>query len=419
MKNAKNVKALLLAVLMLCSLTMLAACGGGGEVSGNVNYEVTIVDALGNPYTSGVVVKYMQNGQQAGMQVVNESGVAAKEMPKGEYTVELQFTSTDVEYTFDSSNLTLTADAPKLSIVVSQALGEQTRELFVKDDALTVHFVQTGCTQITLNPEGRSYFLYAPTEAGHYEFSVVGSDAAIGYYGAPHFVQENSAAEVVDNKFDMSIRASMIGTGESGTTVLVIGVDAGEGDAVLAIERVGDPEWSVEDEPWTVYEPTVTLAPYTLPAGTQLKDFDLKAATDTYKLVLNESEGFYHLDSADGPLVLVRLGAASAENSKYLDPFETILERSGVNKYFFDAEGNFVKKENYSDCLLEYIENVDEQTGLYPLTADLMYIIQQRGDHSGWFDPDGSLYLFTDEDGNNLPGINNEISWLFMCCYTA
>ncbi len=413
MMTLKRIRAMLLAAVMLCAVLMCSACGGNG---GEPTYKVTVVDALGNPYTSGIVVKFMQNGTQAGMQVVNENGVAEKALPKGDYTVELQFTDSDVNYVYDDANLTLSAGKTELEVVLSYALGEEFQNLFVKDRDFEAYSVGVGCTEVTLDAEKRSYFLFAPTEAGTYEFSLVGSDAAIGYYGAPHFVQENSAAEVVDNKFTVSVRADMIGTGGTGTSVYVLGIDAAEGDAILAIQRIGDPQWSVADEPWTVYEATAQLKEYALPAGAELTDFDLTAATDKYKLVLNETDGFYHLNKADGPLVLVRLGKNSG-GSKYLDDFQTILEHSGVNKYFYDENGDFVKKEKYDDCLLKYFEHMDEERGVYPLTEDLKYIIQSRGEYSGWFDPQESLYLFKDENGNNIPGINSEIAWLFMCGY--
>ena len=78
--------------------------------------------------------------------------------------------------------------------------------------------------------------------------------------------------------------------------------------------------------------PTWLVFLYALPAGATLGEFDLKA--EDYTLVLNEQDGFYHLNAADGPLVLMRLG----QKSEYLDSFKTILERSGVVKYFFDEE---------------------------------------------------------------------------------
>lgn len=396
-----------LVLVLACCAALLSACGGGDAV-----YKVHIVDALGNPYTSGVVVKYMQNGTQAGMQVVNSEGVAEKVLPKGEYTVELQFTDSDVTYVYDRSTLSYAGSETELEIVLNYGLGEESQNLFVVDRDYEAFYVNAGCTAVKLNPEKMSYFLFAPSEAGTYAFSLQGSDAAIGYYGAPHFVQQTSAAEVVDNKFTMSIRQDMIGTGNTGTTVLVIGVAAGDSDAVLCIDRTGDPQWTVEDEPWTIYEAKGPMTPYTHTAK-ELTDFDLTA--ENYTLVLGE-DGYYHKDAAAGPLVLVRLGKNSG-GSKYLDDFQTILEHSGVSKYFYDDNGEFVKKEKYDDCLLKYFEIMDEKSGLYPLTEDLKYIIQSRGEYSGWFDAGNSLYLFKDENGNKVPGINNEIAWLFMCCY--
>ena len=84
-KNFRSLTCLLLCVA-LCLPMLLCACSGGP-------YRVTVVDALGNPYTGGVVVQFKQNGQTAGMQVIDENGVAEKDLDGGEYTVEMSFTA--------------------------------------------------------------------------------------------------------------------------------------------------------------------------------------------------------------------------------------------------------------------------------------------------------------------------------------
>lgn len=407
MKMMKRICTLLLAVVL--GVSLLAACGGSGETA----YKVSVVDAMGNPVTSGVVVKFMQNGTQAGMQVVNEQGVAEKTLKSGDYTVELQFTDSETKYTYDASALTLSAKKAELTVELTLGLGEETQTISVGNKDFEAHYLNVGATTVTLNKEEKSYFLFTPTQSGTYEFSLKGSTAAIGYYGAPHFVQEVSAAEVKDNKFTVSVRPDMIGSGNTGTTVMVLGVDAGEGEAVFGITRIGEHEWSVADEPWTTYAPKHTPAAYTLPAGAKLVDFDLTAATDSYKLVA-DANGFFHLNTADGPLVLVRLGKEA--KVQYLDPYQTILEHTGVNCYFYDENGEFLRKENYAECLMQYIECVDEESGVYPLTEDLQYIIQKSGEHNGWWKDDGN-YIFCNESGEKVPGINNEIAWLFMCCY--
>lgn len=385
---------------------LLTGCGAP-------KYMVQVVDELGNPYTSGVVVKFFKDGQAAGMQTVNEQGIAEKELDKGEYTVDLLFTAEDEEYRYDVKDLVLSDSDRIYTVKVSKTVKGEPTTLSVGTAECVAYSVDTGCTYVTLKKNERNYFLFTPTVAGMYEFSVEQAEgASIGYYGAPHYVQETNVGKMENGKFSISVKASMIGTNGTGTTVLVLGVDAADNEeAILSVQRIGEPEHTIEDEPWMIYQKTVELEKYTLPAGATLAEFDLKAST--YKLVLNEQDGFYHLNTADGPLVLMRLG----EKSAYLDSFKMILDRSGVVKYFYDEEENFVKKESYSECLLEYIEYIDESKGVYPLTEDLKYIVQQRGDHSNWFDPDNASYLFKDAAGENIPGLNPENLWLFMCCY--
>ena len=422
MTFSKKIGTVALCVLFLCVCLMMGACGNeqassaptaAANTGSDAEYRVTVVDGAGAPYTTGVIVQFMQNGQKVALQTVDANGVAAKTLAKGDYTVELMFTGNADEYYYDSTGLTLSADRTELEVVLAKTLSSQTQTLHVGDKDHQAAYVEVGSTHVTLKAGERTYFLFAPTNAGTYEFSVSDATAQLGYYGAPHFVQENSAAEVTDGRIVMSISSGMIGTESTGTSVLVMGIDCGDSEnCVLTIERIGEPEKNLDEEPWTIYQTTAQLAPYTLPAGAQLQNFDLTAS---YNLVLNENDGFYHLDTADGPLVLMYLG----EDNQYLDCFKTILEHTGVRRYFFDENGDYVKKESYSECLLEYFNYMDEDKGVYPLTEDLKYIVQMEGEDSGWFDPDNSLYRFKDPNGINIAGINNEISWLFMCCYIA
>nr|MBQ8244644.1 hypothetical protein [Oscillospiraceae bacterium] len=414
----KKMTALLLAAVLLLGL---AACGGSAEepaaptanASGEITYKVSVADASGNPYTSGVIVRFLKDGEQAAMQPVDASGAASKALPAGEYTVELMFTGDESEYHYEKENLTLTAEAPERMVTLNYTMHAEPVALSAQGKETQAYPVSDGSTYVTLVPGERNYFLYTPTQAGTFAFSSDTETAVIGYYGAPHFVQEATAAEVVNNTFTQSIRATMIG--ENGGAVIVIGIDADAStdSCVLTVQRTGDPAWSVEDEPWQVYEPTVELKKYTLGAGS-LQEFDLTASADTYNLVLG-GDGYYHLDSENGPLVLVRL----TQDPKYLPCFKNILDRSGVNRYFYDANGEFSHKETYDQCLLAYIECADEASGTYPLTEDLKYIIQQRGEYVGWWDLSGNSYLFVDENQVPLDGINSEIAWLFMCCYIA
>lgn len=402
----KRTSALL--AMLLCFALLLTGCGKAE--SGDVTYTVTVKDALGTPYTTGVVVKFLQNGEQVAMQPCDENGTAAKTLAAGDYTVELSFTDTETTYHYDK-DLTLTAEKTALDVVLAEGVKGEATPLSVGSEECDAYPIAVGGTYVELAANRRNYFLFTPTGEGTYKFFVAdGTDATLGYYGAPHFVQETSTVELTDGAFTISVSSSMIGTGDSGTSVYVIGVDSEATSCVLAVERIGAAQKTLEDEPWTIYEAKTEPAAYTLPAGAAIKEFDLTA---NYTVVLNEADGYYHLDTADGPLVLVRL----AEDSDYIASFQTILDRSGVSKYFFDENGEFVKKESYSECLLEYIACADEAEGVYPLTEDLKYIIQQRGDYVGWWDVDSPSYLFVDAEGYDIPDINHDIAWLLMCCY--
>lgn len=398
------------AIAILAALLMvLTACSGGEK-----EYKVTVKNAFGVPYTSGIIVQFLQNGEVIGMQACNESGEATVTLPTGDYDVQLSFTDSKAEYYYDET-AKITADTALLDIVMAQKITAESESLFAQGEEYDSYPILDGCTYAEVNGGKMNYFRYTPTAAGNYSFSIVEGDASIGYYGAPHYVQATNLSEVVDGKFTISVSSTMIGTGDGGTSVYIIGVEAAEGteSCVIGIERIGDALWTVEDEPWNVYKATVELEKYTLPEGAELKEFDLTASSDEYKLVLNEDDGFYHLDSADGPLVLVRL----AEDCEYIACFKTMLDRSGVVKYFFDENDEFEKKESYSECLLEYIEYVDDAEGVYPLTEDLKYIIQQRGGYVGWWEVGSNTFMFRDESGADITNINTDIAWLLMCCY--
>lgn len=376
------------------------------ENSCETKYSVLVLDDMGNPVPEGVIVNFLQNGNMVAMQSVNASGVAEKSLPTGNYTVELAFTDPNASYGFTAA--AVTADAPSVSMTLTGYVA--CRPLIVDGQEFTAYYVSDGDTIVKLESGKRNYFLFLPTQAGTYEFSA-SEGATIGYFGSTFFVQPENLGKPSDKGFTVSISAGMVT--EDATGAMVLGVDGDIDSATITIERIGDPEKTLADYPWDVYQPTTELQDYILPENVTIVDFDLCASSDAYRLVFNENDGFYHLSDINGPLVFCKLGVDSA----YIDSIQTILDSSGVSCYFFDEDGNFVKKETYNECLLQYVEHMDAKSGLYPLTNDLVYIIQQRGNFVGWWDPDGESYLFVDENGMPIPGINHDIAWMFLLCY--
>lgn len=406
----------MLAACLLC-IALLAACGpkspAPSTASAAAEYRVKVTDHLGTAYTSGVIVRFMRDGQQAAMQPVNKDGVASKTLDRGDYTVELVFTDAETQYYYEKDGLTLSGEKTELAVTLAQGVSGDPVELYVQSEPKNAYDVSVGCTYVPLTSGERSYLLFYATEPGTYRITVVGNTAKLGCYGAPHLVQERNVAEIVDNVFTTSISADMIG----GTSVLGLdAVDDAEG-CVLTIQRIGDPEWTIADEPWIVYEAKTPPTPYTLPEGTELNYVDVTAATGEYELVKG-GDGFYHLNSADGPVVLMHLGPKAPME---LSLKEMILGTGKDNSaggtggnpfraFFFNEDGGFLKKEEYTDCMTSYIRAADPQTGVYPLTDDLLYMFKNAG--KGWWTSSSPDYLF-----GGIADVNPDIAWMFLFCW--
>ena len=403
----KRTYAFLLALVMVLGL-VLSACGQDTELSGTAAYSVKVTDAKGEPYTSGVIVKFMKDGTQVAMQPVDANGVATKELERGNYTVELVFTSDNSGY-FDSEAAVLSAEKTAIELKLSNKLSEETTALFASGKEYQAYNVTAGSTYVPVKGGDRNYFLFVPTQEGTYKFTVDNSALALGYYGAPHFVQSNSAMEVTDNAFSISISKSSLNG-----AVYVIGIDGADADTncMLTIERTGEPEFNISDEPWTEFKTSAVLNPYKLelPAGKELVYMDITSETAKHEFVFNEADGYYHLDTVDGPVIHVHL----AKGAPYV-ALQTVIQGDGamggapIREYFYDESGKFVKKEDYTDILVDYFENMDEELGVYPLTDDLIYII--KNGCNGWWDTESPDFIFDD--------CNPELGWMFACCWVG
>ena len=152
------------------------------------------------------------------------------------------------------------------------------------------------------------------------------------------------------------------------------------------------------------------------------KDVDITAASQ--EVVYNPADGYYHLNSINGPVVYLRFS-----NSPYIN-LSDIVANQRVGAYLYDTNGEYLKKEQYNSYLQQYyyvpnpmydptgkpVNMLDAQL-VYPLNDDLLYILQTFAKHQQWENPDSPNYLFKDTDGNIIPGINNDLAWMFPLCY--
>ncbi len=372
---------------------------GSGSSAQNPSYSVTVKKADGTPVPN-VAVVFEKNGTSAAVKTTDAKGVATASLEKGNYTAKLAFAD-GVNLNYDKSSAKLTASLNSITVTVAEPVSNETAELYVGD----AHSLSLGGNYSKLNmAEGEelAYFLFTPEKSGTYSFTTSYSGTKISYHGAntSYIFDQTSSTDYKNNLFTLNVKEGNIGAS------YIIGVK-GESDCVIIVKRTGNATLGIEDLPWTVYKPKKAPIAFSLGASKFTASyFDITAKTDDYKLVYNSADGYYHLGDKNGKVVYVMLGEAAPYVS-----FAKLIETTGLKKYFYDANGNFVKKEDYTECMIDYVNKMDKATGLYPLTDDLMYIIKANGDFASWWDKSSPAYLFTD-----LDGVNTDIAWMFALC---
>ena len=383
-------------------------------------YGVWIVDGQGNPI-SDVIVKIMQNGEQVKMYPYKGEFLALS-LENGTYEIVLDLAQLGEAYTFDASACVLTPEKRTTTIRLFKTAEAET-SLFVGypiSADYTAYFVEQGATKVTLTPNDYTFFIFSPTNAAIYTITYeCESNLQVGYHGSTFFVQgmdlSDSSADVAkyENGISLRVYASNIG-GE-----YVIGVKStGATSAILNIKNVGDPGTRIEDAPWTPYledEEKIAADLALVPEGTYTK-VDL---TDlTLKAVYNEADGYYHLGTADGPILFIDL----TSNSDFVSSIQTICGYQRMGAYIYDVYGNVVEKRSYNELFHQYgmpeSADVSSDTPIrVPLTQKLAEAIQNFGDKNGWWDTDSDANIF-------IPVLlgapyNQEYAWLLFCGYYA
>lgn len=359
-----------------------------------VTYTVRVEDYFGNAMTN-VIVTFRNGDKIMGMRPVGSTGETSITLEKGTYTVSLAFGSG--AYWYDPDDVTLTAKNPSLTIQVAPKISG---EYITKQD-YELFYIYEGANYAALQSSVMNYFVFEPSRSGVYKFTIVDSDAILSYWSTTSYIFDATASvDYANNSFTLNVKDSAV----EGNIAYVIGA-TGDSGCVILVSRIGDQVLGVEDYEWSTDWQTGTtpFTPYTVSASGTLTYFDLN---QTYTLVYNSRDKSYHLNSTSGPRVYLRLDY----DALYIS-FQLMLETTGLKKYFYDEDGNFLKKEEYTDYMIACVTYMDETYGLYPLTKDLAYILQQYGDYVGWYDSASSSYLFGDIT------VNPDTAWLFTCCY--
>jgi len=253
-----------------------------------------------------------------------------------------------------------------------------------------------------------NYYLFKPTVAGNYQITTSNPEAVVSYWGGSiHTMTDSTAStDYANNAYTLNIKEKNLGA------TYVIGV-TGASNCILEIIRLGDPILDESDFPLTVYREGTIIADYTdVPSGKTKNYVDITEKKNLPQAVLNETDGYYHLGDANGPILYMDLGSGAPNVPLYGMMGMGGVGGQNITANTYDDQGNLIRRETYNYLLQQYATSADANSyKVYPLNEDLKYIIQIVGEQKGWWDKQSPNYMF-----NDVPGLNEDIAWMFACC---
>lgn len=349
-------------------------------------YTVEVVDYAGNPIKD-TAVSFLSGGKIVATSLVGSNGKATASLDKGNYTVEIKFPN-DTDYGYDKSTASLTSS--KLSTkVVAAPKADTSKTTSVYDGAYTMQNLYTGGTYLEMQSNTDNYFVFKPKKAGKYQISTTDKNAKVSYVGTTGYFNEDPSYS--GNSCEVDIYSDQVKAGMQ----LVVSV-TGTSECIVVIERTGAAGALTT---YKDYAAKTTPKAFTLTgiSGKTQKFVDVTASS--FKIVLG-SDGYYHKGSATGPIMYVVLDS----NAQYVS-MKDLTDNGPLRSPS--------KGEDYTNCMIQYVNCVDATYGVYPLTEDLKYMFQQGGKTKGWWDKsvEGGYYLFGSKK------VNTDIAWMFECCW--
>ena len=410
-------------------------CNGCGiilpdpNLDGKIIYEITVVDENGAPCPN-IIVELYNGEEKIATKITSADGVVkcSEEHPveaaEAPFTVKL-ISPDGKALNYDEESAKISDGAEKIRIeLFKTTLDLPTEPLYLDSDLPAMAPIMSeGRYRVDLKA-GANYFVFYATARGQYKISSgfvkSGEAVPVGYYGAPHFVQSQNIAAtdgtgdvfIEDSALIFNIRAFNAGEDYYSSSRYVVRVDASaDSEAFIEIKCIDkNLPLSKEELPWE--DVLLPKDPVEYTPGFSVDSADELPAVSVidpdFKAVYNSNDGFYHVGTADGPIIFVKLSV----DSPYLASFKTIMETTQLRCYIYDEEGNLVSKRNYHDMMEKYITAAGD-LGIYPLTSYLKDALSTIGDAWGWY-ASGANNIFT---GKFTVSVVPGNAYLFACCY--
>ncbi len=257
-----------------------------------------------------------------------------------------------VFYAYSSSQADNVAGTVSFSVSFTASEGEDSGEVEKAEYEISETALALGDNTLTLLETAvTTIYVYKPEETGVYTFTAP-EGAILGYWGAGSWLLSDPGSTT--NAYEWTCT----GVGQSA----YIGISGAEGSFNLNVAKTGD--YTVVETPIVVYDNKATLETFTLPEGSTLGSYIDVTAETTHEAILGD-DGYYHLNSADGPVILVDMNYQDIVLSNALNS-----DRPVMYAYMTDEDGNAFKYD-ISIAIKEY-EAVMDANGYYPLTEDLI-----------------------------------------------
>lgn len=420
---------------MFLTAFALSGCRGddvdgpeGPATEGKIIYNIKVVDAFGAPVPD-MIVNLFCGDDSVAVKITNSEGVVKCDdddaLADGSYTFKI-IDPHNKPFYYDESVCTLKDGEETVTVTLySTTDGLINENLYPadssNDEPVAAPALRDGGYHLEL-AKGKNYFVFVPTVRGRYHIEIINNDdLTVGYHGSPFFVQPNDLAgnTVGDAVFRteeglfFDIRSFNIGEDYASTSRYVLMIEAeNDTDAIVTVKCVEDIPLSVEELPWDDItlseEPKDYVPEFDTDDGYVFEYVDI--TDENLTIVYNSADGFYHVGSADGPVVLVQLTVAS----RYLDAsFSKIAETASFTCYVYGDDGELIAKRNYHNMMLKYIEKAHAELGVYPLTEGIKNALIDIGNAWGWYEEDGINNIF----GEDAPSVIAENAYLFACGY--
>ena len=220
---------------------------------------------------------------------------------------------------------------------------------------------------------------FCPDETGIYKFTVGNETALVGYWGAGSFFVQ----DMTENKTN-SLECELTAVGQS----IMVGVSGIEGEFSMNIEKVGNAEEIEQIEYIEYVVKSVPLPQYLIDTTDKVvTPIDITKPQTAVK----GADGFYHLGSANGPVLYVNL---TNDAFDLLQAFYSGYGALTMRGMYTDKDG----KDTYYDFLkamriyANVLYNSDYDNGLYPMSEDLMIFLKAFGGYQGWYAPEQSSF---------------------------